>query len=425
MSKYIKNYDQIATTQERQDALAVVEAAYAAIDTETVLHASVRVEGKTLHIVDRQFDLDKYDNIYVVGLGKVSCKAAYVLEHILDEHVAGGAAVGIKEMTCQTIHTFAGSHPLPSNINFKATQHIEEVCQKAGENDLVLVVVSGGGSALLCSSQGECDQGQKLYKEFLSSGGTIAEINTVRQHLSKMKGGGLAKMIYPASAVGLIFSDVPDGDPSVVASGPTYFDQSTMEDAQALIDKYDLGEYDLTETPKDKKYFEKIDNILLVSNDKAVDAMNTKARELGYVAKNPSADLYDLAPEVISRMKAEAEPGSVVIGAGETRVVIPEGCNGKGGRNDYLALVSLDKLEDDQLFISFASDGRDNSEAAGAIADSETRRKALEKNLSAEEFVPCADPFPFFLQTEDQIITGSIEANVSDLMLLLTPKNNE
>ena len=418
MSRFIKNYEALAKSKERIDALAIIEAAYEAIDTEAAIRQHVRVENEKLFIKGQSFELSSYENIYIVGLGKVSGKAAAVLEDIFNHIVTAGAVIGIKEMTCQVVDTYAGSHPLPSAVNFKATQHLEQISQDATENDLVVVVVSGGGSALLCSSEQECGQGARLYKEFLKSGGTIDELNTVRQHISHLKGGGLAKVLYPAEVVSLIFSDVPDGDPSVVASGPTYLDETTIEDARTIIDKYNLGEYDLVETPKDEKYFEKIHNILLVSNDNAVTAMAEKAQSLGYEAVTIEPDLYDYAPGVVEKMKSAAHAGSVVIAAGETRVVIDKDSHGKGGRNSAVTLESLKHLDDNQLFISFASDGRDNTEAAGAIADKVTK----DSGLNIDEYLSHADSFTYFEQTEGLIMTGPVEANVSDLMLLLTSK---
>lgn len=288
----IQNFEALATSPLRTDALEIVEAAFSSIDTKTILRNSITVVDDILTVMDQQFDLKEYKHIYIVGFGKVSCRAAYVLEEILEGKVRDGAVVGIKEVTCQIVDTYAGTHPLPSHFNVTATRHIQEIAQKATVDDLVLVVVSGGGSALLCSSTEECDQGQKLYDAFLRSGGTIEELNIVRQHLSRLKGGGLAKILYPATVVGLIFSDVPGGDMASIASGPTFLGSSKIADAQAIIDKYGLGEYRLIDTQSDETYFARVSNFLLASNLTALRAMEVAAASRGYAASVVSATLY-------------------------------------------------------------------------------------------------------------------------------------
>lgn len=425
MSRIIKNYEDLASSPARRDALAIAEAGLRAIDTATVLRDSVVVHDNVLTITGRQFELDDYENIYIVGFGKAACTAAYTLEEVLKGKVKDGAVIGLTERVCQVVDTYAGTHPLPSQQNYTATKHIEEVARRAKENDLVLVVVSGGGSALLCSSMGECEQGKKLFGSFLQSGGTIEELNIVRKHISSLKGGGLAKALYPATVASLIFSDVPGGDISSVASGPTCFDATTISDAQALIEKYDLGEFFLTETPKDEKYFEKVHNLTIVSNVTALTAMQNMAQELGYQAELVSVTQYATPEETVDLLTTDRRLGSVRLLGGETKLIIPDGCTGKGGRNDYLALAMLDVLEKNQVFVALASDGHDNTEAAGAIVDKETLEKAKTKKLDKEDFKHCLNSFPFFDEVGDHINTGLLESNVSDLMFLLTPKSME
>jgi hydroxypyruvate reductase len=282
MNHYIKNFDTLAKTSARRDALTIVEAGYQAIDTDAALRAFVQLLGDTLSVGERAYKLTEYEHIYIVGCGKVACRAAATLEDILKGKVSGGAVIGVTDMVCQVVTLYKGTHPKPSEKNFAAAQHMLQIGEKITERDLVLAIVGGGGSSLLCASTGECDQGVRLYEKFLDSGGIIDELNLVRKHISPLKGGGLAKALYPATVVGLVFSDVPGGDPSAVASGPTYFDASTIADAEQIIQKYNLGHYVLTETPKEQKYFENVWNVEVVSNKTAVAAMSTKAHELGY-----------------------------------------------------------------------------------------------------------------------------------------------
>jgi phosphopyruvate hydratase len=420
MSQIIKNFAALATSQQRRDALTIVEAGLQAIDTTTVLEDSISLEGDTMIIQDRQFDLGEYEHIYIIGFGKVACTAALTLEQIFEGRVREGAVIGITERVCQVVDTYSGTHPLPSQQNYTATKHIEEVARRAKKDDLVLVIVSGGGSALLCSSMGECDQGTRLFESFLQSGGTIEELNTVRKHISHLKGGGLAKSLYPATVVGLVFSDVPGGDIAAVASGPTCFDSSTVHEAEALIDKYNLGEFRLIETPKDPKYFERVHNFTIVSNVTALNAMQKAAVELSYRADLVSANLYATTEETKKLLQAQSADGLVRCMGGETKVLVPENCEGKGGRNGYLALSMLESLASNQVFISIASDGRDNTEMAGAIADAEVMHRARQLGLSVDGHMKNFDSYPFFVQVDAQIQTGPLESNVSDLMVLLT-----
>ena len=155
---------------------------------------------------------------------------------------------------------------------------------------------------------GECDQGTKLFASFLPGGGTIEELNTVRKHISHLKGGGLAKALYPATVIGLVFSDVPGGDIAAVASGPTCPDTSTNHEAQAIIEKYNLGSFNLTETPKDPKYFAKVHNFTIVSNVTALSAMQKTAAELTYRTELVSATQYATATDTATQLTQKTQP---------------------------------------------------------------------------------------------------------------------
>jgi glycerate-2-kinase len=424
MIQAVQNFNQLATSHARRDALEIVEAAYASIDTKTVLKQSVTVVDSIMTVMGERFDLNEYEHIYIVGFGKVSCRAAYVLEEMLQGKVKEGAVVGIKEITCQVVDTYAGTHPLPSRLNFTATMHIEEIARKARENDLVLVVVSGGGSALLCSSLEEAEQGQRLYTAFLHSGGTIEELNVVRRHISKLKGGGLAKALYPATVVSLIFSDVPGGDMASIASGPTLQSGTTIKDAQMIIDKYDLGNYTLVETPDEEKYFQRVKNILVASNLTALKAMEHAAAERGYSASLVSATVYATPEETKELLMKHSTGQQVLCFGGETKMVVPPHASGKGGRNTHLGLFMLDHLEEAQVFVSFASDGKDNTDAAGVIVDAQTKEKARKLWLDHKSYSENCDSYTFFKQTGDLLFTTPLESNVADLMLLLSPKRD-
>lgn len=415
----IKNYDELAYTKGRKDVLDIMEVGYGSIETQSVVYKNVQVEGRTLIIQNKKFDIDAYEHIYIVGFGKVVCEAALALENILQEKISGGAVIGLKSGVCNIIDDYAGTHPIPSSENFDATKHIIEVSKNATERDLVIVIVSGGGSALLCSSQEECDQGQKLYNNFLKTGGTIEELNVLRKHISSLKGGGLATVLYPATVIGLVFSDVPGGDSSVVASGPTYKDTTTIEYARDIIRKYNIDEYELNETPKDDKYFEKIHNFLMLSNTDALRAMSDRAQQLGYQVVVAGDALYGDAQEISDIFYQISSPRTVVLAGGEMKVLVPEGCHGRGGRNDYLALCMLERIKEGQCFASFASDGHDNTDASGAIVDSNTTHALTKLTIDVHQYKVCMDSYSAMKDLNALIYTGYLESNVSDLMILL------
>ncbi len=417
---YIKNYTELASTDLRKDTLDIIEAGYSAIDTSAVIKNKIKLSGAVLTIQGNSYDLNNYNKVYIIGAGKVACQAAIELENILEKFINDGAVVGIKEKVCQIVTTYVGTHPLPSEQNYKASEHIEKVSKKANEDDLVLAIIGGGGSALLCSSIDEYKQNKSLYEAFLDTGGTIEELNIVRKHISRLKGGGLAELLYPATVVGLIFSDIPGDDCSIVASGPTFKDETNIADAQTIIDKYNLGDFTLTETPKEDKYFKKIKNITLVSNNTALEEMKNKAQSLGYKTKLAGSDIYGFPKETATLLQKEVAKNTVVIAGGETKLVIPTECDGVGGRNDFLALEMVSHLRENQVFSSFASDGKDNTEAAGAIVDNSTKEKIVSLKIDVAKHKKCLDSFTLLKQTDDLLITGPIEANVSDLMVLLT-----
>lgn len=420
---WIKNFDQLSTTENRELALQIAESGFGAISAEKVVSNSVKLEGNVLKVAGESFDLSKFKKIKVVGFGKVSIEAARVLERILGPKITKGAVVGLHKAPLKYIETFAGTHPRPSKVNVEAGRKIHEIIKDSSEEDLIIVLVSGGGSALLCYGDGECEQEIKLYDAFLRSGKTIADMNTVRKHLSLLKGGGLAKIAYPATIIGLIFSDIPGDGFENVASGPTYKDETTVSDAKKIIAENNLGEFDLIETSKEDKYFDRVHNFVLVSNKTAISAMAEIGKSLGLGINIISTELYDEVGEAARKIFSEKKNNFVILVAGELSAVIPENA-GRGGRSLHMGLfVIKEKLPDENsVFISFASDGMDNSDVAGAVVDKNTMEKAKKLGLDVDDYLARFDSYSFFQKTGDIIMTGPTGSNVSDLMILLTKK---
>lgn len=417
---YVRNTETLATTPLRCDALALVQAGLEAIDTTAVVQRQVHCDDHTLTIAGQSFDLTSVKRLYVIGFGKASCQAAAALEHILGSRIHSGLVIGNTPAVCEVITTHTGTHPKPSPQNVDYSEQMLARLKDMQSDDMVLVVVSGGGSALLCWPQAECDQGQKLYEASVRTGITIGELNTVRKHISSVKGGGLASMLWPARVVGLVFSDVPGHDYHMVASGPTYLDTTTVGDAQDIITRYGLGSYQLQETPKESKYFERVANIVLVSNAQALEAMATRATALGYQPTIVSDSLYDEPQDAIDQLLHVAGAHTVALAGGEFRLTIPAKV-GEGGRNTRAALVALERIAPADLFVALASDGIDNGDVAGAIADVTTREHAQANGVDVATALTEYDDRTFFKKTGDALTTGPTDANVSDLMFLVRP----
>lgn len=417
----VRNRVALATTDVRRDALDIIEEGLTAIDTSSVVRRQVHYDGTTLTIGGHAWDLSRYEHIHLIGFGKASCAAAAELEGMLDGRITEGIALGTESRVCRAIDLCEATHPLPSQRNVELSERLVKECESVGPKDLVLVIVSGGGSAMLCWPASECEQGARLYAAANRAGLSVAELNTVRKHLSKLKGGGLATLLAPATVVGLIFSDVPGAHADMVASGPTYPDTSTVDDARAVIERHGLGTYDLIETPKDTSLFSHVTNIVLVSNQTALDAMAHKAQELGYRPVMAGDDLTDDTATVIDRLIAAAEHGTAVLAGGEPRFAVPPGA-AAGGRNQHTALTAVPMLRSGQVFASVASDGMDNGPHGGALVDSETATRAQRAHSDIAGHLSRSDETPLLEKTGDILDIGPTGANVSDLLLLLTEK---
>jgi glycerate-2-kinase len=411
---------------KRRDVLDLVEVGLDAIDADTAIKNSITVNGDLLLIKEKKYDLKKYDRISVLGFGKASCSAAIALEGVLKDKLTGGCVLDVSTGACQVVDVHEGTHPRPSVQNVDATNRITEIAQGADEQDLVLVIVSGGGSSLLCASENECNESLRLYDEFLDTGGNITDLNVLRKHLSSVKGGGLAKMLYPATVIGLIFSDVPGANLADVASGPTYFDNTTITFAETLAEKYALPKFNFNETPKDEKFFEKVYNVELVSNSLALSAIKEKALSYGYEVKILSEALRDNAEDVAqifyreSRMSKTKDNsrGTVLLAGGEPSIKVPDHA-GRGGRNTHLSLLMTQYLSQGQVFASVSTDGRDNSDAAGALVDEYTNYASDEIGVDALSYVNAFNSYEFFDRTNSLIFTGPTGTNVADIMISL------
>jgi glycerate-2-kinase len=431
----ITNFKNLARNSLRRKALLIAEAGYQAIDIRKTISERMKIKNNFLEIRQSQsglinktkllrLNLDDFKRISLIGIGKGSALTCASLAKILSKKLSAGIALDVSKVKTQNskVKSFVGTHPLPSKQNVKATQKIVKLAKNLKKDDLLINFICGGGSALACSSQKELKDLILVTKLLTKSGANILELNTIRKHLSEIKGGGLAKIAYPATVVSLIASDVIGNDLSMVASGPTAFDKTTKKDAEKVLKKYNLSpkRFSLKETPNERKYFKKVKNILFVCNQDAVLAMNKKAKKLGFKPKIYSLAVKGEARRALLPMIEKVKFGEALLAAGETTVNLDNRPVGKGGRNMEAVLGALTQLKTKNLvLLSFASDGRDNTEAAGAIGDFFTLEKAKKLKLEPEKFLDQNNSFNFFKKTGDLIFAKSKSFNVSDLMIIL------
>lgn len=428
MKREIQNFEALAVTDLRRDALAIAEAGYAAIDVDAAIRSKVQVSGNELRIMDATYTITGR-RIFFIGVGKCAFAAAGAIEKILGERLTGGIALDVSpiEGALPTkIETYVGSHPLPSEINENATKRIIEFLSDCREDDLVIMLISGGGSTLLClhAATMTCFDESELFEELTAKGAPIRDINIVRKHISHARGGNLAQAAYPAEVVSLIVSDVPGNDIAVIASGPTVLDSSTVADARAILEQYGItasASIEFKETPKEEKYFERVHNVLFLSSQNALAAMQNEAAQRGY-AVTIADDRFDGEAHETGRHIAErlhnAPANTALLYAGESTVTLLAH-HGTGGRNQEMTLAALEDIHDDELIMPFASDGHDNTDYAGAISDAVTREHAQAQNISSAEYLDEHRAYDFFTTTGDALITGYTGSNVSDLIIAL------
>ncbi|MEK7630185.1 MAG: DUF4147 domain-containing protein [Patescibacteria group bacterium] len=423
----IKNLDKLAENDSRKFALLIAEAGLEAIDTTAAIQRNVKILGRFLHLGGEEIELEKIKRIFFVGIGKCSFESGAVIDGILGDKLNEGIVLDVRKGHLKKIKVFTGTHPLPSKVNIEATGEIIKMLTGLNEDDLVIFVISGGGSTLLCRPAGFALEAElKIFECLTKKGADIYELNTVRKHLSLARGGNLAKAAYPAKIVSLIFSDVLGDNLEFIASGPTVKDTTTVAEAGKIFEKYNLKNCsgftpsEFIETPKEDKYFERVRNVIILSNEIALRAMAKKAEEFGFAAEIVDRKFRGEAKEmgaVIQKNLEAVGAKKVLLYGGETTVTLKN--KGKGGRNQELALSALRSINEKQIIIALASDGKDNSGHAGALVDTLTKKKSEKLKLSPEKFLEKNNSYDFFTKVGDYLETGDTGSNVSDLIIAL------
>ncbi|MDE0001754.1 MAG: glycerate kinase [Rhodospirillaceae bacterium] len=440
----------MSTAALRNDARCIFDAALQAVDPAAAIRRHVVREENRLNIGGDAWDLDRFEHVYVVGAGKAGAVMAGGLECVLGDRLAGGV-VNVKyghTTLLRRVELVEAGHPLPDAAGVEGAEKIVELLASLGEEDLVFCLLSGGGSALLpLPADGvTLKEKQAVTGLLLQCGATINETNTVRKHISRVKGGQLARLASPARLVSLVLSDVIGDTLDIIASGPTVPDESTYGDCRSILEKYGLrgklpaavirhldagakGAVPETPGPGDP-VFCRTQTVVIANNRQALDAARTEAEKRGYnpLVLSSSIDgetreiarVYAAMAREIERHGDPVRSPACVISGGETTVTLKGG--GKGGRNQEFVLAAVAGIEGLERTVVFSAgtDGTDGpTDAAGAVADGHTLFRAAEKGLDAEACLDRNDAYRFFEPLGDLVITGPTHTNVMDLRLLL------
>lgn len=432
----------------RLDAMEIYKAALTAVMPHTFMQRSIKNDLKALKCGNLEFSWAEIGKLYVAGAGKAAAAMAVETEKLLGDRISHGVIITKYDHQLPLLHIdcFEAGHPVPDENGLNATTHLIQYLQKATQNDLVLLLISGGASALLTDLPPSLSLTalQEANRLLIQCGATIHEINTIRKHLSLIKGGQFLKNVNGATVVALLMSDVPGDDLSIIASGPTTPDSSTYKDAWAILEKYRLIEKapkeitcwlrdglsgKIPETPKPgDDIFKRSHNLLVATNHMALEAAKIKAAALGYTPIIGDAQLQGeariKATEFVDQLSGlvKKEPSCLLLG-GETTVTVRG--NGKGGRNQEFALAALceiNKLSGNiPVILSAGTDGSDGpTDATGAFADEGVISAMSALQLDPMEFLDNNDAYTFFNKTGGLIITGATQTNVMDIVIGLS-----
>jgi hydroxypyruvate reductase len=416
----------------REHAISIFREAVAAVQPALLMKKNVQKKGDEIWIAGQTYPLSPGRPVWIFGAGKASAAMAQALEKILTDIPLQGLVITKYHhaLPLQHITLAEAAHPVPDENGVRATQQMITLLKQVQQNDLVIFLLSGGASALLADyPEGTTlAQLQTVFERLLKSGATIQEMNTVRKHLSAIKGGQLALLADTNAFCTLILSDVVGDDLHVIGSGPTVPDPSTVADATAIIQKYNLPiKQNIPETPKPgHPRFNTIRNILVGNNKIALEAAADKATALGYevhiLTTTATGEAAELAQQLVQQaLNWEGKRPACLLLGGETTVTITG--NGLGGRNQQLALAAVIALQNEHQNITLLSAGTDGTDgptdAAGAIADAAVMAAAKEKGLDAEHFLQQNDAYHFFEQTAGLLKTGATQTNVMDIIIVI------
>lgn len=438
----------------RGQALAeIMASALASVDPALSVRRYLRREGSTVVVGERRYELGADGRVIVVGGGKAGAPMAEAARAALGDRIAAGLVVvkaghlGASGTQIGPITLCEASHPVPDQRSADAAQQMIWLLGDVREQDLVLVLVSGGASALMTLPAPGLSLAdvQGLTGALLRCGASIGEINTLRKHCSRISGGQLALHAAPAQVAALIVSDVVGSPLEVIASGPTVADPTTYQEAWAIIERYSLepevppaivahlrrgAAGELPETPKaDAQIWRRVHNQVIASNATAAEAAVAAARErefhslvLTTYLEGEAREVGKVAAALAREVALHARPverPALIIAGGETTVTLRG--NGLGGRNQELALGAVEALSglQDTLVIALATDGGDGpTDAAGAVVSGETLLRAQAQGLDPATALQQNDAYHFFAALDDLLRPGPTLTNVNDLLFI-------
>lgn len=446
---YVLNRDELIHSELHSDVIEILEEGLKAIDPENAIPKKLKLDRKTIEIQGKRIELG--ERVIIAGFGKASIKMLRSIKSILGDLVSQSAVIAPRERGKEekSPEILFGEHPIPGRDTLESSKKLLEILSQAGKGDTVLLLISGGGSALFeIPLEGvEIEDIAMVTQLLLRSGATIEELNIVRKHLSAVKGGRLGKMLRERGArvITLIASDVIGDQLDTIASGPTVPDRSTYCDAQKIlarrlgshnipeniariIEKGCRGEIEETPKPGDP-LLESIENIVIISSIDGLKAMRRACIAKGYrslilsnmiegEAREVGKALAGIAKTILSYGEP-VEPPAIVIASGETTVKVTG--KGVGGRNHELALSASLKLRgwEESIAASMGSDGIDgNSPGAGGIGDWKLLEEAEQRGMDLTEYLDNNDSYTALSRLGRSIYTGYTGTNVGDFIVI-------
>ena len=444
----IKNVDELSKTFLHRLALELAEHGLAVADPYNAVKNYVRICNGRICVADNAIDV--VGRIHVIGFGKASKRMAMALSDILGDKIIGGVVITPdEESSYGNIRFVKGDHPIPGENTLKSSRALlEYVTSNVLEDDIVFVVVSGGGSALFEVPEDGIDLKDVAWisKELMKRGSDIFELNAVRKRFSKVKGGKLLRFLKCRKVISLIVSDVVGDRLDTIASGPTAPDETTFQDVYTILKRRGLWnelresmrrivemglERKIPDTPKSgDKIFEKVLNVIIASNKIVLDSMAKKAREYGFntlvltsMLEGEAREVGKVLASIIKNIERYNEPiqkPAAIFAGGETVVTVKG--RGIGGRNQELCLslsISIKSMRN-VVALCMGTDGVDGiSPAAGAIVDGETYHEGLNQGLDAQEYLENNDSYTYFSKIRKSIVTGYTGTNVNDIFIAL------
>jgi glycerate 2-kinase len=420
------------------------------IDVGATIDRKLRLSRSTLIVGGQQVNLNQYDEIILLGIGKASIKMGYAIERMLGDRVKSGVLVTDRRSRAKVkSEVIVGGHPIPTQGSLDGARRLIELARSATDRTLVVFLISGGGSALVelpTFPDVTLEDLREMNHILVTCGASIREINTIRKHLSAVKGGRLGSMVNGAGAIALFVSDVNPGDVRSIASNPALPEDLKSRDFFDVLEKYALMnrlpesiakaiKAGLVTDHNEKGNSRPVEVLLLSDNSTALQAAGEAARDLGFrtiIYEDLAEGKYqEISAELFERLFDELrrwpnEPVCLISGG---EVSCPVFGDGLGGRNQEFVLYSAATLarsgvNQPTAVLSCGTDGIDgNSLAAGAVADERTVGEALERGISASDYLERNDSHSFFVRTGGVVFTGPTGNNVRDVRLLLSSPN--